>query len=81
LAHTNAPQFEWSKFGKKLKAPQFNYNEGDDGWFLESIRTDGISIELLLKQFSTREASGEDIELDMENRSQGKRRQYKTQTT
>lgn len=74
-------QFNWNHFGKKLKPPKFNYdfNKQDEGWFLESIRTDGVCIELLLKLFVLRSAKNEDIEHDMANRSEGKKRQYKTQ--
>jgi len=64
-----------------MRPPQFNYNfnEEGEGWFLESIRTDGICIELIMKHFVSRRVTEENIDKDIQNRSQGRRRQFKTQ--
>lgn len=56
-----------------------DYKEGDEGWFLESIRTDGVVLELILKEFGTQKATKADINADLANQAQGKKRRFVTQ--
>lgn len=65
---------------KRLKTPKpgTNYQDGDEGWFLESIKTDGIAVQVILKEFVSVPASPKDIERDLFNASCGKKRRYGT---
>lgn len=67
-------QIDW----KRLDADNPLDNK-DKGWTLESIRTDGVVLEVMLKSFTLRKATEVDLETDLQNMAEGKKRKYKTQ--
>ena len=54
--------------------------ENRSEWFLESIRTDGVIVQLILKLYERKQTTPEDLRTDMLNRAANKKRKYKTQT-
>jgi len=69
----------------KIPKPRMGYTEGSlvenrSEWFLESIRTDGVIVELILKLYERKQTTPEDLRTDMLNRAANKKRKYKTQT-